>query len=62
MTVTFLAWVAVGLRVALSGVRSMNVGRRPVRVPVGTSTPRPVAGAEPDEQGWRPRVSSGCGR
>jgi hypothetical protein len=62
MTATSLVWVAVALRVALSGVRSMNLRQRPARVPVRGATPRPVAQAGPQEERWRPRVSSGCGR
>jgi hypothetical protein len=61
MTVTFLAWIAVALRVALSGVRLINPRRRPALEPVRPSTPRAVE-ARPDADAWHPRVSSGCGR
>jgi hypothetical protein len=59
MTVTFLAWIAVALRVALAGVRLPTPRKRPALIPV-PSAPRPRE-APPDET-WRPRVSSGCGR
>jgi hypothetical protein len=63
MTVTFLAWIAVALRVALTGVRFVHPRRGPAVVPVLASGPRPAADSRrPGDEGWRPRVSSGCGR
>ncbi|HVN11504.1 MAG TPA: hypothetical protein VMT69_05385 [Kineosporiaceae bacterium] len=67
MTVTFVAWLAVVARLALSGIRLVHLRRRSVPV-VSTSVPEPapvrhVAGPGAQSQsGWRPRVSSGCGR
>ena len=62
MTVTFFAWLAIAARLALAGVRLAR--RHPATVPARPSAPARSAGRGScgDDDDWRPRVSSGCGR
>ncbi len=64
MTVTFFAWVAIAARLALTGVRLARPRLHPATVPARPSAPARSAGrgSSGDDDAWRPRVSSGCGR
>ena len=54
MTFTTAVWICLVAAAGTTVVRALRT--RPVRVPVRVPPPRE------DEDGWRPHVTSGCGR